>query len=395
MSCLQEQFNGVYVEDFLHEGIIDRKALEHPTGQTVESLRRFAAANKKEHSRDETVGEYDRDREIHDVDWLQRARMNLFRWKRAEVLATLLDVRRSWKDAEFDTADAEKLKSLLKMRGGKRSIELLLRRIKSDHVGIDMLEITTCGALAPYNHILGGKLVAMLLASPEIVRAYSRFYGSSPSVIASSIAGRAVCRKPNLVYLGTTSLYGVGSSQYNRISIPAMQIGGRAGEFVKYHELGSTEGYGCTHFSLETSNEIEALLEAKDRDRRINSIFGEGISPRMRKIRVGLDLVGLPSQKLLHHGSPRIVYGLPLATNFRDVLLGRQARPTYILPISEPAETTKRIADYWTRRWLSMRIDNAEALAEVEQDTLILPVTHRARVVLPEPSEPLLFPWPP
>jgi hypothetical protein len=232
----------------------------------------------------------------------------------------------------------------------------------------------------------------MLLASPEIVQGYSRLYGSAPSVIASSIAGKAVRRKPNLVYLGTTSLYEVGSSQYNRISIPVEQIGGQPGEVLKYLELGHTEGYGCTHFSLETSNEIEAFLEAKQKERRINSIFGEGISPRMRKIRVGLDLVGLPSQKLLHHGNPRIVYGLPLATNFRQILLGLEKRPNYILPAANPEQATQRIAEYWIRRWLSMRIDNAQALSEVEQDTLILPVTHRARVVLPESSEPSLFP---
>lgn len=391
IESLQEQFDGVYLEDFLHEGIIDRKSLKQPTGQMVEKLRRFATANKKDHSKDDNAAEYDRDNDIQDVDWLQRARMSLFRWKRAEILATLLDVRKTWQDAGFDSPDAEKLKNLLKTKLGKHSIELLLRRVKSDHVGIDMLEITTCGAIAPYNHILGGKLVAMLLASPEIIRAYGRFYGSSPSVIASSIAGRAVCRKPNLVYLGTTSLYGVGSSQYNRVSIPAEQIGGRTGEMLRYHELGYTEGFGCTHFSPDTSNEIEALLEAKDKDRRINSIFGEGISPRMRKMRVGLDLVGLPSQKLLHHGSPRIVYGLPLATNFRDVLLGRQKRPKYILPVNQAEQTTKRIADYWIQRWLSMRIDNEQVLAEVEQDTLILPITHRARVVLPGTDEPSLF----
>jgi hypothetical protein len=332
IDSLQEQFNGVFIEDFLHEGITDRKSLKRPTGHTVEVLRQFASANKKDHGEDENAAEYDRDGELREVDWLKRARMSLFRWKRAEVLAMLLEVRKTWQDAGFDAADAEKLRSLLKTKVGKHSIELLLRRIKSDHVGIDMLEITTCGAIAPYNHILGGKLVAMLLASPEIVRAYARFYGSSPSVIASSIAGRAVCRKPNLVYLGTTSLYSVGSSQYNRISIPAEQVGGKPGEVLSYRELGYTMGYGCTHFSPDTSNEIEALLEAKDKARRINSIFGEGISPRMRKLRVGLDLVGLPSQKLLHHGSPRIVYGLPLATNYRDVLLGRQKRPQYILP---------------------------------------------------------------
>jgi hypothetical protein len=34
-----------------------------------------------------------------------------------------------------------------------------------------MLEISTCGAIPPYNHLLGGKLAALLLFSPEITGA--------------------------------------------------------------------------------------------------------------------------------------------------------------------------------------------------------------------------------
>jgi hypothetical protein len=59
----------------------------------------------------------------------------------------------------------------------------------------------------PYNELLGGKLVAMLMTSPEVVLEYRRRYGGIPSVIASSMAGRPVVRPADLVFLGTTSLY--------------------------------------------------------------------------------------------------------------------------------------------------------------------------------------------
>ncbi|MBY0514590.1 MAG: DUF4338 domain-containing protein, partial [Gemmataceae bacterium] len=390
VESLEAQFAGVYLDDFVNAGVIDRRAIKRPTAAAIDALREFAGQNKKNHGQDENAVEYDRDNDIDDVDWLQRARTSLFKAKRAELLAILFEVRRAWQDAEFTTPDTDKLKGLLKTKEGRRSIELLLRRIKSDHVGIDMLEITTCGALPPYNHVLGGKLVAMLLASPEIVNAYTHFYGAKPSVIASSLAGRAVLRPPALVYLGTTSLYGAGSSMYNRISTPGEEVGGKAGEVLRYRELGRTEGFGMTHFSLATSAEIEELVTAKAKDRRVNSIFGEGISPRMRKFRVGLDMVGLPSDELIKHDNPRIVYGVPLASNFADILLGRHTRPKYVPPTRDPKETTRRIADYW-RRWLSMRVENPDAVAEVERDTLILPVTHRARVPLPELAEPALY----
>jgi len=391
-ESLAAQFEGLYVRDFLDERVVMVQELKRPTQAVIERLRKFAGENRLIHSRDDNVGEYDRDSLLCDVNWLERAKTNLFRSKRAELLAALLEVRMSWQHLGFQSADPDKLREVLASQTGVHAIELLLRRVKSDHVGIDMLEITTCGAIAPYNHILGGKLVAMLLASPEVIQAYARRYESAPSVIASSLAGRPVERRPNLVYLGTTSLYGVCSSQYNRIAIPAEALGGRAGEEIRYRKLGHTQGYGTTHFSRSTSDAIEALVQTSSKDRRVNSIFGEGISPRLRKFRVGMDLLGLPSEKLLNHGSPRLVYGIALATNFREILLGRQTRPRYVLPMSSSEEVTRRISDFWMARWLSMRVENQDMLARVERDTLVYPIDHGARVVLPvEDEEPNLF----
>lgn len=186
------------------------------------------------------------------------------------------------------------------------------------------------GAVPPYNAVLGGKLVSMLLMSPEIVKAYDARYGKACSVIASSIGGKPVVRKPTLVFLGTTSLYGVGSSQYNRIAMPAEAVGGTPGSIIRYKELGETKGFGCTDFSAQCSLEIDDLIEANCPERRVKHIFGEGISPRLRSLRVALDHVGLPSQKLLKHDSPRVVYGVALASNFGDVLMGLSNKPNYI-----------------------------------------------------------------
>ena len=94
--------------------------------------------------------------------------------------------------------------------------------------------ISICGAIPPYNEILGGKLVSMLLASPEVSAAYKRKYQKSPSIIASSLAGRTVIKPAELVFLGTTSLYGIGSSQYNRIKIPCEEIDGQKNNEIVY-----------------------------------------------------------------------------------------------------------------------------------------------------------------
>ncbi len=47
-----------------------------------------------------------------------------------------------------------------------------------------MTDITVCGAVPPYNAILGGKLVAMLAAGPEMVEAYRERYQEAESEIA-------------------------------------------------------------------------------------------------------------------------------------------------------------------------------------------------------------------
>jgi hypothetical protein len=67
----------------------------------------------------------------------------------------------------------------------------------------------------------------MMLTSPEVVRFYRNRYGEQASIIASSMKGDTVVRSPNLVLLATTSLYGVGSSQYNRVRVPVAEVGAK------------------------------------------------------------------------------------------------------------------------------------------------------------------------
>src|SRR5439155_1226223 len=126
------------------------------------------------------------------------------------------------------------------------------RIARSRTIGTAISDLVVCGSVAPYNEILGGKLVAMLAASPEVVREYKRRYVATSSVIASSMAGREIVRPANLVYVGTTSLYGTRPSQYDRIAIPAERLGGKLGEFLRYKYLGDTSGLGTTQFGYAT-----------------------------------------------------------------------------------------------------------------------------------------------
>lgn len=382
-SSVEEMTEAIYCDDFVKQKIVSRKELAKPTDQVIERLVKMTIEERRKHDVD-PQSELHKEGKSDDVDWMARAGTHLFRAKRAEALSRILKVRKALNEVGFVEPTKDALLKVLESGAGRRAIEIVLRSVKATRVGISMMEITICGAVAPYRSLLGGKLVAMLLTSPQVVEEYERRYGSACSVIASSMAGKAVQRKPNLVALGTTSLYGAGSAMYNRISISAEAVGGVAGDVVQYADLGKSVGFGSIQFSNDTINEIEAIVEAKDGGRQINHIFGEGVSPRLRKVRQGMELAGLPPDRLLKHGAPRIVYGVALAEQFREVLLGRRRnRPRYFFPFDHPEEVTSKIADCWISRWLCNRIENDGVLAEVANNTLIYPVKHGAKVELP------------
>ncbi len=195
--------------------------------------------------------------------------------------------------------------------------------------------------------------------------------------------GKAVVRKPQLVMLGTTSLYGVGSSQYNRIKIPANEIGGTKEAKIEYKELGFSEGFGSFHFSAETIWLADKIVRINNNGRkRVNSIFGEGANPLLRKLKDALELLKLESNPILNHRNRRVVYGVTLAENFGEVLMGLTTKPKYIIPQTKPKIKTQLIGKYWIKRWLNNRIEREGLLEQVGNHTLSYPITHGARVVI-------------
>ena len=388
IDSLKKLVGSVFCGDFVAERLIRPSELRHPTQRAIARLRREALEARGVHRLYPTAAAHKAaGLGSRRVDWRSEARSPLFRSKRAQFLAELLQARKDLCEAGLLKPSRAALEGVLNTSRGRRAISTVLRHTRAAHQGVDMLDIIVCGAVPPYGALLGGKLVSLLVASPEVACAYEERYGSSASIIASSMAGRAVRRKPKLVLLGTTSLFGIGSSQYNRIRVPSELAGGAPGGFLQYEELGKTEGFGSFHFSRESIGEMKVMLARSKGGRRVNSIFGEGVNPRLRMVREALDLVGLPSDLVLRHGSPRIVYGIPLATNFRDILLGRTTRARFILPRSAPRATMGALIQHWVRRWLLGRIESAKVIEEVGSHVLTNPVHHGARICLPYVQE--------
>jgi len=206
------------------------------------------------------------------------------------------------------------------------------------------MDAYVAGALPPYNHLLGGKLISYILASKEVRQIYERKYSNKLSIISK--------RKSNqLAGIFTTSLYGK-SSQYNRI---------KYNDVLLYKHIGFTRGYGTLHLSDMTISAMIELLKSKGIF--ISHRFGEGPSWVMRIIRATGDVLGFNSDILLQHSFKRAIYFVPYATNYREFLNSTtQELCYYDYSINE-------LVSYWKRRWLENRKKSLNVVTEVMKFT--------------------------
>jgi len=377
LQSLGNHIDGLYVADLVTDGIISRREIKAPTHECLGKLLEEGATARRRHELNPKPAHHKRSA----ADWKVQAKTDLFRAKRCETLSRLLSIRRTFLEAGLITGTRTEVTAACESKAFRAAVGQLIRINKSEHVGINMMDITVCGAIAPYNHLLGGKLVCSLMFSPEVVLAYRVRYTGQESIIASSMKGAAVHRVPRLVMLATTSLYGIGASQYNRIKIPLESVGETPGEVMCFEKLGLSLGFGSFHISPKSSQLMDILVSRREGGgKKVNRIFGEGVNPRMRMLRQAMELLALPSNALLTHGNQRVVYGIPLARNFRGVLLGLSDRPSYYLPLSRAQNGTSALASFWRKRWLAPRLNRPGILEAVMEHTLSYPVEHGARV---------------
>jgi hypothetical protein len=389
LQTLDKMFSEIYLKDFFKDKIISLSDIAKPREEKIKELRALSLSYKKKHINKPESSKFN---SLNgEMSWPQRAETYLFKSKRAMLLSEILKIKFLLNKYDFKKGTKKELQKCLVSYEFREAIRRLARKAKSIHVGINMMDIIVCGSVAPYNHLLGGKLVCMMLTSPEIINYYNDKYGERVSLIASSMSGKPVIRTSQLVMLGTTSLYGVGSSQYNRIKIPAEELGGVYGRSVEYKELGYSEGFGSFHFSRNTIKLADKVGGREGEKPRVNSIFGEGANPLLRKLKDAMEYLKLDSNPILNHRNRRVVYGIALAENFKDVLIGLADHSKYLIPQTKPKHRSELIGKYWIRRWLVNRINNEEVMKKVSEHILSYPITHGAKVPMPNEEEINLF----
>ena len=367
VDVVEEGISEIFADDLWPDGIPDnwRAAVAHlerveraSAEQRVKQLSDHAGPRDREYLAIRAAHTAAQKGQLDDIDWQALATTALYRRKRAGTLADLVRARGTFRD--LGAPDPAYVECALASEEGVRAIEAALRRIKQRVISSSVMELITCGAVPPYRDVLGGKLVALMMLSRTVAKDYERKYSGHVSLIASGLAGRPIVRPTRLAWLTTSSLYAVGSSQYNRLKLTT------DGGELTYKRMGVTESFGTVHFAPETVlalNQVARLADANRR--RINNLFGEGTSPKMRLVRGGLESLGLDANVFLRHHSPRLLYGAALCSNLPDLLIGLSDKPKYVLPAG-PA-STEIIVGHWRERWLTSRIKRDDVLGRVEE----------------------------
>ena len=198
---------------------------------------------------------------------------------------------------------------------------------------IHVMDAYIVGSVPPYSQLIGGKLVAALMGSAEVLQTYERKYLNQTSVISG------IAKHARLVLLTTTSALG-RSALYNRLIVP----GG-----PRFLRIGTTKGFGHFHLSGEAFELMRLYLEQQDHPYASGHRFGMGPNWRFRVARTALEAIGLSGDSILRHGIEREVYAVPLATNWKGILLGRDNRVhPCVLPAAE-------IARFCLQRWIIPR----------------------------------------
>lgn len=205
------------------------------------------------------------------------------------------------------------------------------------------------GAVPPYAQLIGGKLIAGLIGSDEVSAIYDRKYFGKISIIGNKR------NKKHLVLVTTSSALG-RSSLYNRLRIP------KGPQFIR---IGTTRGFGHFHFSGDIFQLLRERLEKNGHPYARGNRFGMGPNWKLRVVRVALESIGLDGNMLLKHGINREVYAMPLAQNYRDILLGRRKRS---LGCTLPAGN---ISEFCKQRWMIPRSIRDGRYKEFERNRLL------------------------
>ncbi|MGO9270589.1 MAG: Druantia anti-phage system protein DruA [Terriglobia bacterium] len=203
-----------------------------------------------------------------------------------------------------------------------------VRQTKLKHV----MDAFVLGAVPPYSHLIGGKLVAMLAASTEVRNAFRRKYKDTSTLIRGRhFDGR-------LALVTTTSAFG-RSSQYNRTKFDGRLL---------FQSVGYTQGSGEFHFANGLYSAMQDYTREHFEPTAKQDLWGTGFRNRREIIKKCLGGLGL-STEWIYHGVKREIFVAPLARNSREFLSGEAPRLQWF------NQTAADLSEYCRARWMIPR----------------------------------------
>jgi len=190
------------------------------------------------------------------------------------------------------------------------------------------------GAVPPYDRILGGKLVAMLMASDTLRKDFHKKY-------SKACTPRQEQDLPaRLLFVTTTGAFGK-SSLYTRLKLREEWLA----TFIGY-----SNGSGSFHIPNALYEKLLVMLSRSGAD--VARGYGNGPSRKMRLIRQGMAELGYKNGVL--HGVKRAIYLFPFAKNLDSLIKNGCRRPIW------HHRRESDLTDFWKQRWILPRLDARE-----------------------------------
>lgn len=204
---------------------------------------------------------------------------------------------------------------------------------------VHLLDAYVLGAVPPYSFLLGGKAVAALVRTQEVVRDFHEAYGETVGVISGT------AKHASLLMVTTTSSMG-RSSVYNRLALKGTPY------FVP---VGYTTGWGHFHITDGLFEKLRTYLRGLNHGYADHHEYGKGPNWRLRTIKAALIRLGF-SESLLKHGVQRQVFVCRFASNALDVLQGGRESPDY-----SDLKSVAEVSAMAVERWMAPRAEREPA----------------------------------
>jgi hypothetical protein len=198
---------------------------------------------------------------------------------------------------------------------------------------VNVMDAYVLGAVAPYNMLLGGKLVACLVRTREIYNDFQKAYGDTTGIISR------MEKKAKLLVVMTSSSLG-RSSIYNRLKLNGTSY---------FRSIGYTSGWGHFHIPDKLFYDLREYLREIKHPYADLHCFGQGPNWRLRTTRAALEAIGIKDD-LLKHGIKREVFLCELATNAIRILKTGKGKPNLTTLV-----TSEEVAHMALDRWVVPR----------------------------------------